>query len=127
METPNSYETKAYRNTILRKVLRALNHHDHPATKLRSLAIENLHELVDFDILTSNDFKAVIGRLETLELTFALFEKNEHVSPAPSGNRVEDRRERIFRAIDDRTRHQFFPRLRKFWLEPLQQNLVHLK
>ncbi|KAM0723589.1 hypothetical protein Q7P37_000576 [Cladosporium fusiforme] len=113
----DGYETREYRNTILRKVVKALNHPKHPATKLRSLAIINLHEVADVEMATSTDYKAVMSRLESLELSIAVFEKRCDPSP-------------YFRihAMDQPECHRFFARdLRTHWLEPCHQNLLHLK
>lgn len=109
-----------------------MNHYDHSAGELRSLAIVNLHELVDLDIMTSNDFKAVIARLDTLELSIGGSEHSDERSSgcikAVEAGKDKDIRERILQLNDERTRRAFFPKtLRKYWLAPVQQNLVHLK
>lgn len=90
----------------------------------------NLHELVDLDIMTSNDFKAVMARLDTLELSIGGSEHNDDsgVATKAEAGKAKDTRERILQLNDERTRRAFFPRtLRKYWLEPVQQTLVHLK
>lgn len=92
----------------------------------------NLHELVDLDMMTSNDFKAVMARLDTLELSMAGSEHNDELSSggikAVEAGEAKDVRDRILQLNDERTRRAFFPKtLRKYWLEPVQQNLVHLK
>ncbi|KAM0717023.1 hypothetical protein Q7P37_006875 [Cladosporium fusiforme] len=99
-------ESTEYRDTFLRKIMHALNHPDHPATKMHTLSIVNLQDLVNADIATSQDFKVVLSRLKTLDLCIA----SELYTAAPEHE------------IDIDERHGFYSRdLRKFWLQPLQE------
>lgn len=111
-DSGNNKEWTEYREPFFQGVLRALNHPEHPASKVHSLSIRNLQDYSNYDILRSEDFKAVLSRLDTLELSIAT-EENEG-SPENSIHLVE--------------RHRFFGKdLIEFWLAPLQPNLVHLK
>lgn len=95
--------------------MKALNHPDHPASNVHSLRILNLQDVVDVDVVTSKDSKAVLSRLDSLELNIASWYER--------GN-LRD----ISRDIELPEQHVFFGRdLQKYWLEPLQDQLVHLK
>lgn len=108
----NHREWTEYREPFLRNVLRALNHPEHPASKVHSLSICNLQDISNYNILRSDDFKAVVSRLDTLELAIAT--QYEDASPESS--------------IELPERHRFFGKdLVEFWLAPVQQNLVNLK
>ncbi|KAM0723991.1 hypothetical protein Q7P37_000982 [Cladosporium fusiforme] len=101
-----------YRQPFLSNVFRALNHQEHPAFKVHSLSIRNLHDLSDYGLLQSDDFKAIVSRLDTLELSIAT-QDNE---ASPEGN------------IDFPERHRFFGKdLIDYWLVPVRENLVNLK
>lgn len=105
-------EPPEYRDVFLRNVLAALNHHDHPAAQVQSLSIQNMQDMINKDIATSADFKAVISRLQSLDLCVA----TECNSLAPDSE------------IYMEERHEFFAQdLKKCWLEPLQEQLRHLK
>ena len=105
-------EQPEYREVFLQNVLLALNHPGHPASKVHSLSIRNLQDYTEDDILKSEDFKAVVSRLDSLELCVA----TEDNQGCPENN------------IHLEERHRFFGKdLVEFWLAPLQQNLVHLK
>lgn len=105
-------ESTEYRAALLRNVLAALNHPRHPADKVHSLSIINLHDLSNYDILQSDDFKAVLSRLDTLKLSIA----SEYDDAAPENS------------IGIPDRHRFFGKdLLEFWLAPVSQNLVNLK
>jgi hypothetical protein len=108
----NHREWIEYRETFFKKLLFALNHPEHPAEHLQSFSICNLQEVTNYDLVTSNDFKAVMSRLDSLELCIATEEQNwcpEH-------------------EVELAERHVFFGRdLQRYWLEPLQQRLKHLK
>lgn len=105
-------EWTEYREPFFRHILAALNHSEHPADKVHSLSIANLHDLTNYDTMRSEDFKAVISRLDTLELLVAT--QDEDASPEHE--------------IEFAERHRFFGKdLVEFWLAPSQQNLVNLK
>lgn len=111
-DSGNHKEWTEYREPFFKNVLGALNHSDHPAEKVHSLSICNLHDLTNYDIMRSEDFKTVISRLDTLELSIATQE--EDACPE--------------REIEIPERHRFFGKdLIEFWLAPTQQNLVGLK
>lgn len=96
-------ETVEYREIFLRKFLSALNHPDHPATKLNSLSIYNLQDYSNGAIAKSDDFKALLSRLDELEL-FIVSEDDE----------ASDRQIEIIE------RHDFYAKqLRQYWLQPL--------
>ena len=105
-------EWTEYREPFLRNFFRALNHPEHPASKVHSLSICNLHDLSNYETLKSDDFKSALSRIDTLELGVA----TEEQSAAPESN------------IELPERHQFFGiDLIDFWLAPVQHNLVNLK
>jgi hypothetical protein len=111
---PEVKETIEYRDTFFRKLLRALNHPDHPASKLNSISIMNLQDWVNAEVATSSDFKALLLRLEILELCIV----SERDNAAPENE------------ILISERHDFYSeQLRKFWLQPLQEigKLTNLK
>jgi hypothetical protein len=105
-------ETVGYRDTFFRKLLSALNHPVHPANRLNSFSIHNLQDWVNADTATSRDFKALLSRLDELELLVVSEEEdNEYEIRIPE-------------------RHEFYSRqLRRYWLQPLQEigRLTHLK
>lgn len=108
----NHRESIEYRAAFLKHVVLALSHPLHPADNLRSLSICNLQDQSFSEIVESRGFKTILSRLRTLELCIAT-ETHEH---APEHE------------IHIRERHQFFGHdLLTHWLEPVQQNLVHLK
>jgi hypothetical protein len=111
---PDVKETREYRDTFFRKLLRALNHPDHPASKLTSISIMHLQDWVNAEVATSSDYKALLSRLESLELCIV----SERDSAAPENEML----------ISER--HDFYSeQLRKFWLQPLQEigKLTNLK
>ena len=111
-DSGNHKEWTEYRVPFLRSVFGALNHSKHPASKVHSLSICNLHDVSDDETLKSNDFQAVLSRIDTLELLIA----TEEDSGCPERN------------IKFPERHQFFGTdLIEFWLAPVQHNLVNLK
>lgn len=100
-EAPESIE---YRGTFFGKILSALNHPDHPVSKFDSLSITNLQDWVDADLATSENFKAMLSRLDRLELYMV----SEKYDSAPEFE------------INFYARHEFYgAQLRKYWLEPL--------
>lgn len=102
-DAPESVE---YRNTFFGKILSALNHPDHPVNKFDSLSITNLQDWVDADLANSDDFKAMLSRLNHLELYIA----SEKYESAPEFE------------IDFYARHEFYSvQLRKYWLQPLSE------
>lgn len=56
---------------MLAEIVRALNHPIHPASKLHSLVVINQLDEVDKKLAKSEDFRAVMSRIDTLELTIA--------------------------------------------------------
>jgi hypothetical protein len=108
----NHKEWTAYRDPFLKSVFAALNHSDHPAGKVHSLCIHNLADLSNYELLKSDDFKTVISRLDTLELSIAA----EECESAPESE------------IEYPERHIFFGKdLIEYWLAPTQSKLVNLK
>jgi hypothetical protein len=108
----NHKERTEYREPFLKNFFRALNHPEHPASKVHSLSICNLHDLSNYETLRSQDFKAVLSRIDNLELNIA----------------TEERKAGPEREIEYPERHQFFGTdLIDLWLAPVQHNLVHLK
>jgi hypothetical protein len=108
----NHKEWTAYRDPFLKSVFAALNHSDHPAGKVHSLCIHNLADLSNYELLKSDDFKTVISRLDTLELSIAA----EECESAPESE------------IEYSERHIFFGKdLIEYWLAPTQSKLVNLK
>lgn len=67
-------ELLPYRTKLLKTICRALNHPQHPATGLRELTIMNLQDVVDVQMAASDDFRAVLSRLDSLELRIATHE-----------------------------------------------------
>jgi len=105
-------EWTEYREALLKALVLALNHPDHPAEHLHSLSICNLEDVTNYDLVKSGDFKAILSRLDTLELCITT---DEHEAAPES-------------AIESAQRHILFGRdLRQYWLEPLQEKLVNLK
>ena len=105
-------ERTEYREPFLRNFFRALNHSEHPASKVHSLSICNLHDLSNYETLRSEDFKAVLSHIDTLELGIA----TEELEACPE------------REIEYPERHQFFGAdLIDLWLAPVQHHLVNLK
>lgn len=97
-------ETKEYRDTFLSKVLGALNHPVHPAGKLHSLYIHNLQDWANADMAASEDFQAVLSKLDSLELCIV----SERYDAAPEFE------------IDVQERHDFYSKdLRDHWFQPL--------
>lgn len=105
-------ESVEYREAFLKHVIRGLNHSDHPALQVDSLSICNLQNLTYHNVVQSDDFKAVLSRLRSLQLGIIT---EEHPS-APENE------------MNFPERHIFFGRdLLEHWLKPVQQKLVHLK
>lgn len=106
------FESAEYRDTFFRKVLAALNAPAHPASRVTILRIINMQNHIYAETAESDDFRAVLSRLKTLELCIAK-EENE---AAPE---VEIQLPEL---------HKFFSQdLLRYWLGPVQENLVHLK
>jgi len=106
-------ETVEYRDMFLRKLLSALNHAEHPASRLNSLSIYNLQDWFNAGIGRSRNFKAVLARLEELEL----FVKSEQDGASETEIEIPER-------------HDFYSgQLREYWLQPLQDigRLTRLK
>ena len=111
-DSGNHREWLEFREPFLRSVFGALNHPEHPATKVHSLSICNLHDVSNYETLRSDNFKEVLSRVDSLELCVA----TEEVSACPESE------------IELPERHQFFGKdLIDLWLAPVQQNLVNLK
>lgn len=104
-----------YRSTFLGHLMNALNHPNHPASAVTSLAVWNLHSFVEVRVATSNDFKAVLSRLSRLDLFIATNVEEEPYRSGPY-------------EINEYEPHAFFTRdLLEYWLKPVQDNIVHLK
>ena len=111
MQSGNHREYTEYRAQFLEQLFKGLNDLEHPASNLRCLSIENLQDLVDDEVAGSEDFKAVLGRLDALELGIA----TEKYDASPENE------------ITILERHTFFGRdLAKYWLQPVQDHLLHL-
>ena len=110
--TGHQREWTEYREAFFKALLLALNHPEHPAGHLHALSICNIEDVTNYDLVKSPDFKAVLSRLDSLELCVAT---DEHEAAPES-------------AIESVERHIFFGRdLQQYWLEPLQDKLVNLK
>lgn len=100
---------------MLAEIVRALNHPIHPASKLHSLVIINQLDEVDKKLAKSDDFKAVMSRIDTLELTIASWHETENTQDFSA-------------ELDSRDMHLFWGRLlQKYWLIPVSNQLVRLK
>ena len=106
------WETIEYRSTILKMLMEGLNDEDHPATGVKSLTIKNLQDIVDRSVANSEDFRAVLSRLESLSLQIV----TEYDDAAPENTIYIEEPYKFFG--DD---------LRQYWLEPVRVNLTHLK
>lgn len=107
-------ESFKYRNVFFRQLLSALNSPEHPASRLNSLSIHHLQDWVNPDIANSNDFKALLERLDVLELFIA----SEQCDACPECE------------IWIPERYDFYSeQLRRYWLQPLAEigRLTHLK
>ncbi|KAM0724165.1 hypothetical protein Q7P37_000047 [Cladosporium fusiforme] len=114
--TPEAPESLEYRTKFFRQVLKGLNHPKHPALNVSSLGIRWMQDFVDVELATSEDFKAVMSRLRSLELSITSWQETQEVDYD------------ITRDIELPELHAFFGRdLRKYWLEPLQDQLEHLE
>lgn len=93
-----------YREKFFRKLLSAINHAEHPASKLNSLSIQNLQDCVNAETATSPGFMALLARLDELELLVLSEEQdNEYEIQIPE-------------------RHEFYSKqLKKYWLQPLSE------
>jgi hypothetical protein len=93
-----------YRDIFFRKLLSAVNHSEHPASKLNSLSIQNLQDCVNADTATSTDFMSLISLLDELELLVLSEEKGDEYE------------------IRIQERHDFYSgQLRRYWLQPLSE------
>lgn len=72
-----SVESLPYRTKFLHGICQALNHPQHPASRLSQLTIVNLQDFVDVQTATSDDFRAVLSRLKSLELHIATHEEHD--------------------------------------------------
>ena len=97
-------ENFEYRDVFFRKFLSAVNHAEHPASKLNSLSIHNLQDCVNADTATSPDFMALLSHLDELELLVLSEEKDDEYE------------------IRIPERHEFYSgQLRRYWLQPLSE------
>lgn len=112
-EAPESLE---YRTKFFGEVLKGSNHPRHTASNLNSLRIEWMQDFVDVQLATSDDFKAVMSRLQSLELSITSWRETEEIDND------------ISRDIEVPEQHAFFDRdLQKYRLEPLQDQPLHLE
>lgn len=96
--------------------MRGLNHPHHPASKLDGLRVEWMQDFVDAELATCDDFKAVMSCLQSLQLSVTSWQETQEID------------DDISRDIELPEQHVFFGRdLRRFWLEPLQDRLLHLE
>lgn len=105
------HETEYFRLCILRDLMQAINHQNHPAHKVHSLSIHNLQADIDYDLTDSVNFKKVVSQLKSLHLHIATqFEED----PSDKFN-------------NDGGSHACFEEdLKDGWLDPVQNNLVSL-
>lgn len=100
---------------MLAEIVQAINHPVHPASKLQSLSIVNLQDEVGKELNTSDDFKAVVSQIDTLELTIASWHETENTQE-PSTE------------LESSDMHLFWGRhLQNYWLIPVLTQLVRLK
>lgn len=99
---------------MLAEIVKALNHPIYPASKLHSLVIINRLDEVDNKLAKSDDFKAVMSRIDTLELTIASWHETD--------NTLEPSAE-----LESVDMHLFWGRLLQvYWLIPVSNQLVRL-
>lgn len=104
-------EDEDFRATVLETVLGALNRETCPANNLRSLAIKNLQNKNEEEIIDSSNFKHVLSKVQELHLLIAV-----QISEASPESYV------LHNALYD-----FFDAgLRDAWLKPASQNLTRL-
>ena len=106
-----------WRSNVLRALFESLNIQSHAATKVTSLSIKNLQTMTSESLLKSPAFKSITSRLTSLALQTT--SECEHWRPQ------YDSRRPVQNDDDD---DSFFGRvLKQCWLEPLQNQLKHLK
>ncbi|KAF2011107.1 hypothetical protein BU24DRAFT_427314 [Aaosphaeria arxii CBS 175.79] len=108
-------DTQDFRVAVLEKFFKALNREDCPAAtegKLDTLTLVNFQDGTSEAFLESNeDFKSVRARIRKLHLQIAT--ETDDASPENSMSIIG--------------RHHFFGNyLRKYFLEPMRENLTHL-
>ena len=100
-------------------IMRGLTNPDHPNARLRSLSIFNLQDCNYGALTRSDNFKAVLARIDSLELKIASYTYQENCRAPIYDARPE---------IEDRERHRFFKyNLRASWLEPVREHLTQLR
>ena len=108
----DAIEDFEYRDIFFRKLLSAVNHAEHPASKLKSLSIHNLQDCVNAETATSTNFKVLLSQLDELELLVLSEEREDEYE------------------IRIPERHNFYSgQLRRYWLQPLSDigRLISLK
>jgi len=108
------WQSTEFRGKVLRMLFEGLNHEEHPAIRVRKLRIIYLQDVVDRTLARSDDFRAVLARLDSLSLHI-VSESEKHLElDTPSLYLPEP--------------YQFFGNdLRQYWLEPVRENLTHLQ
>ncbi|KAK0267158.1 hypothetical protein LTR35_016545 [Friedmanniomyces endolithicus] len=102
-----------FRSRVLTALVQGLNHEEHPATKVHDLKIDCLQDVVDTTLARSDDFRAVVARLDLLSL---------HII-----SESETHPDRITPSLYLPEPYHFFGNdLRQYWLEPVRENLTHL-
>ncbi|KAK0927675.1 hypothetical protein LTR29_017596 [Friedmanniomyces endolithicus] len=102
-----------FRSKVLTALVQGLNHEEHPATKVHDLRVDCLQDVVDTTLARSDDFRAVLARLDLLAL---------HIV-----SESETHPDRITPSLYLPEPYQFFGNdLRQYWLEPARENLTQL-
>ncbi|KAK1060714.1 hypothetical protein LTR12_009519 [Friedmanniomyces endolithicus] len=105
------WETVGFRSEVLMGLVQGLNNEGHPATKVHDLTISNLQDVVDTTLASSEDYKAVMSRLDSLSLH--IVSETDEYTIHPDFYLPEP--------------YRFFGNyLRQYWLEPTRDKLRHL-
>ncbi|KAF2501147.1 hypothetical protein BU16DRAFT_430523, partial [Lophium mytilinum] len=106
-----SPETTEFRTEVLGALMKAMNDKRHPASGVRSLAIENLQDISPKAVTQYDDFKEVFSHLDSLALHIAT--ESHGVSPEASLELPEP--------------HVFYDtELKDQWLRPVSPHLEEL-
>jgi len=104
-------ESPEYRSDVIKALFRGLNNLDYPTPNVRSLSINNLQNVNDSEIVSSDNFRSVLSRLTTLRLK--VVSEWETVIPGSTWRLP--------------AMYQFFTELPQVWLAPCAANLTSLK